>query len=354
MTASATDMIPTNGEDEPLPHGGDLGAARRLFPGAPEPFIDLSTGINPNPYPVPRFSAELFARLPDPAAADALAVAAARAYGAQSAAHVVSAPGTQILLPLVAGLVRAGRAAILTPGYSEHARAAAFAGHSVKAVRGIEACGDATLVIVANPNNPDGRLLPRNGLLALAKDLRGRGGVLVADEAFMDVVSPSASLAGDVACGNVVVLRSFGKFFGLAGLRLGFALAAPATAARLSAALGPWAVSGPALAAGAKAIADEAWIERTGRRLDKAAQRLDTILSVSGLNIIGGTTLFRLVQTPAASALFQHLGRAGIWVRAFPDNATWLRFGLPGTKRDWQRLDGAMDSFRQSGKAVCS
>ncbi len=352
MSASATDMIPIIGADEPLLHGGDLGAARRLFPGAPEPFIDLSTGINPNPYPLPRFSADLFARLPDPAAATAVAAAAARAYGASSAAHVVPAPGTQILLPLVAGLVQPGRAAILAPTYPEHARAAALAGHEVKAMRGIDECRDAGLVIVANPNNPDGRLHARTALLALAKDLRRRGGALVVDEAFMDVGPPEMSLAADVSCGNVVVLRSFGKFFGLAGIRLGFALSAPAMAMRLRAALGPWAVSGPALAVGAKALADAAWIERTRRRLAKAAKRLDAILAGSGLEIVGGTSLFRLARTPAASALFHHLGRAGILVRAFPDNASWLRFGLPANERDWQRLDGAMASFRDSGKAV--
>ncbi len=128
-------MVPLGGADEPLLHGGDLGAARRLFPGAPEPFLDLSTGINPHPYPLPRFSADLFARLPEPAAATVVAAAAARAYGALSAAHVVPAPGTQILLPLVAALVRPCRAAIVAPTYTEHARAAAFAGHEVKAVR---------------------------------------------------------------------------------------------------------------------------------------------------------------------------------------------------------------------------
>ncbi len=153
-------MILHGGEDEPLLHGGNLGAARRQFPGAPEPFIDLSTGINPKPYPLPRFSAELFARLPDIAAADVLAETAARAYGAATAAHIVSAPGTQILLPLVAGLARPGRAAILTPTYPELSRAAILAGHAVKTVRRIEDCGDATLVIVGNPNNPDGRLIP--------------------------------------------------------------------------------------------------------------------------------------------------------------------------------------------------
>ena len=335
----------SSGDDEPLFHGGDLGAARRLFPGAPEPFIDLSTGINPNPYRAPRLSAALLAHLPDLASVEALAQVAARTYGAPSATHVVPAPGTQILLPLVAGLARPGRAAILAPGYPEHGRAASLAGHTVGPINGIEEYSDATLVIVGNPNNPDGRVFSRGDLLALAKELRRRNGILVVDEAFMDVGPRDASLAADVACGNVVVLRSFGKFFGLAGLRLGFALAAPPLAARLRATLGPWAVSGPALAVGTQALADTIWIERTRRRLDQAAQRLDDILSGLALAVVGGTSLFRLVQTPAANALFQHLGHAGLWVRDFPDNPNWLRFGLPANERAWRRLKAALVAF---------
>jgi cobalamin biosynthetic protein CobC len=330
------------GAAEPLLHGGDLGAARRLFPGAPEPFIDLSTGINPNPYPLPRFPADLFERLPGPDAASALAAVAARAYGAPSTAHVVPAPGTQILLPLVAALVQPGRAAILAPTYGELSRAAALAGHSVQAVRELGDIGDARLVMIANPNNPDGRLHGKDALLALTDALRRRGGVLVVDEAFMDVGPPGASLAAALSPGNIVVLRSFGKFFGLAGMRLGFALAAPPMAARLSAALGPWAVSGPALAVGAKALADAAWIERTRRRLAKAAKRLDAILTGAGFEIVGGTSLFRLARTPAAQALFHHLGRAGILTRVFAEQRDWLRFGLPGSAQEWRRLHVAM------------
>ena len=330
------------GAAEPLLHGGDLGAARRLFPGAPEPFIDLSTGINPNPYPLPRFPADLFERLPGPDTASALAAVAARAYGAPSTAHVVPAPGTQILLPLVAALVQPGRAAILAPTYGELSRAAALAGHSVQAVRELGDIGDARLVMIANPNNPDGRLHGKDALLALTDALRRRGGVLVVDEAFMDVGPPGASLAAALSPGNIVVLRSFGKFFGLAGMRLGFALAAPPMAARLSAALGPWAVSGPALAVGAKALADAAWIERTRRRLAKAAKRLDAILTGAGFEIVGGTSLFRLARTPAAQALFHHLGRAGILTRVFAEQRDWLRFGLPGSAQEWRRLHVAM------------
>jgi cobalamin biosynthetic protein CobC len=341
-------MILKDDADEPLLHGGDLSAARRLFPDAPEPFIDLSTGINPFPYPLPRLKAELFARLPEAGAVAGLAAIAAKTYGAPSAAHVLPAPGTQILLPLVAGLVRPGRAAVLAPTYSEHARAAALAGHSVGEVAEIGALADAALAIVTNPNNPDGRIVARDDLLALAKELRPRGGVLVVDEAFMDIGPSGASLAGDVARGNIVVLRSFGKFFGLAGMRLGFALAAPAMTARLSAQLGPWAVSAPALMVGAKALGDRVWMEKTRNRLAKAAKKLDALLSRSGCDIVGGTTLFRLVRTPVAGELFRHLGRAGILVRIFPGHPTWLRFGLPANSRSWQRLQNAMAGFGAS------
>jgi cobalamin biosynthetic protein CobC len=349
-------MISSGGQSEPLMHGGDLAAARRLFPDAPEPFVDLSTGINPNPYPVSRLTGDAFTRLPDAAAAAALASAAARAYAASSAAHVVPAPGTQILLPLVAGLARPGRAAVFSPTYGEFARAAALARHDVVDARSLADARDCALVFVGNPNNPDGRVFARRDLVALADQLRPRGGLLIVDEAFMEVGPLHESLAPDVGRGNIVVLRSFGKFFGLAGIRLGFALAAAPMAARLSALLGPWAVSGPALAIGTKALADAAWIETTQTRLAKAARRLDGVLTgtLTGtrtgteLKIIGGTPLFRLVQIPAAGELFHHLGRAGIMVRAFPEQTQWLRFGLPANKEAWRRLQIALAAFRGS------
>jgi cobalamin biosynthesis protein CobC len=345
MMTSAGDTQRLLDENADLPHGGDLGAARRLFPGAPEPFIDLSTGINPHPYPVPRLATELFARLPAPADALALARAAADAYGAPSAAHVVPVPGTQLALPMLARLVSPGRAAVLAPGYGEHGRAAELAGHEVKAVRGLADCADATLMMLGNPNNPDGRLFARADLLALAADLRRRGGLLVVDEAFMDVAPPGSSLAPDVAGGDIVVLRSFGKFFGLAGLRLGFVLAAPPWSRRIAATLGPWAVSGPAVAVGTQALADTAWIARTRGRLEGSMQRLDGLLSDLALPIVGGTSLFRLVRTPAAHALFRHLGQAGIWVRTFADQPNWLRLGVPPNEAAWKRLKTALVGF---------
>jgi len=332
-----------------IEHGGDLGAARFEFPGAPEPFIDLSTGINPYPYPIPPLPAELFTRLPEPAALDRLAAVAAQAYGAPSAAHVVPAPGSQILLPRVAGLVRPGRAAVLAPTYAEHTRAASRAGHRVEQVTGPDALRQSALAVVVNPNNPDGRTVSREALLGCAHDLQAAGGLLAVDEAFMDVAAPGASLAADCDRPNIVVLRSFGKFFGLAGLRLGFALASPAVAARLRAELGPWAVAGPALAIGTAALADRSWAEATRLRLAQAVGRLDEVLNAAGLAVTGGTSLFRLVRAQVAPELFHHLGRAGILVRRFADQPTWLRFGLPASEPEWRRLVAALAGFRGIG-----
>ncbi len=336
---SATVMFPHD-IAAPISHGGDLGAARKLFPGAPEPFVDLSTGINPRPYPLPPLDPAAFARLPEAAATERLAALAAGAYGAPSAAHVVAAPGVQILLPLVAALARPGRAAVLGPTYAEHARVAALVGHDVREVTAIGDLVGADLAVVVNPNNPDGWIIGRDVLLMLAEGVAP--GLLVVDEAFMDAGPMRESLVRDLVRSNIVVLRSFGKFFGLAGVRLGFAITAPDNARRLRAALGPWAVSGPALAIGAAALADAAWIDATRARLAADAQRLDALLVGAGLDIAGGTSLFRLVRTPAAPDLFAQLGRAGVFVRRFAQHPAWLRFGLPGEEPQWQRLAAAL------------
>jgi len=329
--------------DATIEHGGDIAAAWRLFPDAPQPFIDLSTGINPDPYPLPPLDAKVFARLPDSAAQLRLSTTAAQTYGAPSAAHVVCAPGTQILLPLVAALVPAGRAVILGPTYSEHARAAAQAGHAILDARDIDELHGANLAIVVNPNNPDGRIIAKEELLALRDALSARGGLLLVDEAFMDVGPPGASLAGYIDRGHLVVLRSFGKFFGLAGLRLGFALAAPELAANLNRTLGPWAVSDPAIAIAEQALADIVWIETTRARLQRAAEKLDQVLIEAGVEVIGGTPLFRLVRTRRADEIFQHLGSNGIIVRPFREQPTWLRFGIPH-ESGWDRLRLALAS----------
>lgn len=335
--------------DRVTDHGGSLVQASALFPDAPMPFLDLSTGINPNPYPFSPLPASAVERLPEEADIAALTERAAAYYGAPSAAHVSAAPGTQLLLPLVASLLAPWPARILGPTYAEHARAAALAGHAVEEVERFDALHGARLAVVVNPNNPDGRLMGRSELLHLAENLRRNGGVLVVDEAFMDVGPQAESIAGDVEAGNIVVLRSFGKFFGLAGLRLGFALASEELAQKLSAWLGPWAVAGPALHAGLEALADRDWQSVMRRDLVKARIRLDALFDNTGLKIEAGTDLFRFLRHPRAAELFHHLGRNGILVRRFAERSDCLRIGLPGDDQAFERVRIALGSWQRSG-----
>lgn len=323
-------------------HGGSLGRARALFPHAPEPFVDLSTGINPHSYPLFELPATALSRLPEQARGHDLAAVAAAAYGAPAACNVAAAPGTQILLPRVASLLRPGKAVVLGPTYAEHARAAAIANHSVLETEAFEALGEADLAVVVNPNNPDGRVLSRETLLDLAERLHARGGLLVIDEAFMDVGPREHSLAGDIGRGGIVVLRSFGKFFGLAGLRLGFALADEPTVGRLEAQLGPWAVAGPAQEYGIRALADTTWQEMMRGRLARSAMRLDALLGRFGISVAGGTSLFRYLHLGDAAALFTGLGSHGVLLRHFSDRPNELRIGLPGGEEDWRRLELAL------------
>ncbi len=318
-----------------------MAAARRLFPGAPEPFLDLSTGINPHAYPLPELPLDAFTRLPEPEAIARLEALAAERFGAASAGHVVAAPGTQILLPLVAALVAPGPARILGPTYAEHLRAAGLAGHESREVTQPAALRDARLAVVVNPNNPDGRVLPRATLLELAAGMAADCGLLVVDEAFAEAAAEEdISLAGETDRTGLVVLRSFGKFHGLAGIRLGFAVAEPSAAARVRARLGPWAVSGPAVAIGLAALADRGWAARMRAWLEADARRLDGLLRSDGLRPRGGTALFRLVEGP--NDLFDKLGRRGILVRRFPERPGLFRFGLPRDECAWARLATAL------------
>lgn len=307
--------------------------------------MDLSTGINPHSYPLFELPATALSRLPEPARVHELNAIAAADYGAPSALNMTAAPGTQILLPRVAELLAPGRALVLGPTYAEHARAAAIAGHTVAEVSDFGALADADLAVVVNPNNPDGRVVTRESLLELARVLHARGGLLVVDEAFMDVGPREHSVAGDVGQGGLVVLKSFGKFFGLAGLRLGFAIAAESVAQRLEAEFGPWAVAGPALEYGIRALGDHAWQDEMRKRLQGEAARLDALLSRFAIPVRGGTSLFRYLEIPHAADLFDLLGEQGILVRNFAWSSTALRIGLPGAEVDWTRLERALQNW---------
>jgi cobalamin biosynthetic protein CobC len=325
--------LPSTATEAPKPtvHGGDLGEVMQRFPSAPRPWIDLSTGINAVPYPVPVLPDSAWSRLPSRTADEALQDAAADRYGVADPRTIVSAPGTQALLQLLPRLVPKSRVAILGPTYEEHQLCWARQGHEVRVVHTLE---DSDVVVVVNPNNPTGRLIPPADLAAIK-------GLLVVDEAFIDFLPREMSLAGDRP-ERAILLRSFGKTYGLPGVRLGFAIANRAFASRLRAELGPWAVSGPALEIGRRALRDGAWLRAARERLVADTARLDGLLRQAGFELLGGTLLFRLVRHPSAAIFLQRLGQNGIHVRAFAHAPDQLRFGLPGDDEAFRRLAAAL------------
>ena len=321
-------------------HGGDLSKASARFGVPAGGWVDLSTGINPRPWGVDAALLDGLHALPDSDRMDALLRAAADAYGAGDPGRIAAAPGTQALIQWLPRLYPAGRTAILSPTYGEHAAAWRLAGHDVVEVGELPAAADFDAVVVTRPNNPDGRSPGRADVVALAGEMASRGGVLVVDEAFADLDS-AASVAAQAA-GGLLALRSFGKFYGLPGLRLGFAVTDPGTAMSIAEALGPWPVSSLAADIGAAALADRPWQDETRTWLSQSARRLDTLLMAAGLDIVGGTDLYRLASRNDAMTLYETLGRAGVYVRMFPEQPSWLRFGLPGGEEHWTRLERAM------------
>jgi cobalamin biosynthetic protein CobC len=322
-------------------HGGALEVARRLAPDAPKPWIDLSTGINPHAYPLPDLEPVAWSRLPESSALARLEAAAALRYGV-AARSVVAGSGSQALIHALSYILPRGAVGALGPTYGGFAAAFAAAGARTVEAKRLEDMAALDVAIVVNPNNPDGRITPRAALLDLHAHLAPHAGVLIVDEAFADFDRQEESLASALPSRGAVVLRSFGKAYGLAGLRLGFALASPDIVPSLRAALGPWPVSGPAIAIGVRALADWDWLEATRARLRGDAARLDALLHGAGWRTIGGTRLFRLAARADARAAFERLLAAGILARPFANAADWLRFGIPGDENVWERLATAL------------
>lgn len=308
-------------------HGGGIDAAAARYGGTRGDWIDLSTGINPVPFPLPPLGPQDWTALPDRAAQDRL-IAAARAFWAvPDGFDILPAPGASVLIAQAPYLVPAGRVHIPGPTYNEHAAAFGAAGWILGDDR-----ADTALVVV-HPNNPTGRLWTMAELAAPRP-------LSVLDESFADVI-PGGSLLSPDLPDTAIVLKSFGKFWGLAGLRLGFAIARPALVARLRDRIGPWAVSGPALRIGAAALSDRDWADRTRARLAADAARLDALALRAGLRLCGGTDLFRLYDAPDAAALQDRLAKRRIWTRIFPYSTTLIRFGLPAPSA-WDRVEAAL------------
>ena len=305
-------------------HGGGIDNAIARFGGTRDDWIDLSTGINPVPYPIPSLPPDAWTALPDQAAFARLEAAARRFWAVPDEAAVLPATGASAIIAALPRVLAGKTVDIAKPTYNEHAAAFAAAGWQVVS-------RDADAQVVVHPNNPDGRIWQADDLHA---------GTVIIDESFCDVI-PDRSLIGLAGRPRHLVLKSFGKFWGLAGLRLGFIIGDPTLIAALRDLLGPWQVSGPALAIGATALADEGWADATRSRLAADAARLDRIMQVHGATPIGGTSLFRLYSVTDAKALQDHLASRHIWTRIFPYSDNWIRLGLPAPD-GWARLEAAL------------
>lgn len=330
---------------EPLSfHGGRISDACTRFGGKAEDWLDLSTGINPNAWPPPSCARPDWRALPDPGELARLESTAAAYFGTDPSL-CLAVPGSEAGLRAVARVLRLP-ALHLPLTYSTHRQAFAYA----RPIDGIEAAGGSPSVLVlANPNNPDGTLIPREVLLAALERQERHSGWLIVDEAFVDC-APEWSVADHVAENRrLIVTRSFGKFFGLAGVRLGFVLAPSDVLAQLRQMQGEWPVCAAALSFGAAAYDDTDWIARTRAALSAAAERLDEVLGRHGLAPRGGCPLFRLVETPQAPQLFTTLARQCILTRPFAEHPQLLRFGLPAHVEALERLDSALGQADHHG-----
>ncbi|MEM8634987.1 MAG: threonine-phosphate decarboxylase CobD [Pseudomonadota bacterium] len=330
---------------EDLLHGGALDHMRARFPDAPEPWLDLSTGINPWPYPNTDISLAALARLPTEADYRACRSAMATAIKAPEDT-IVLAPGSELLIRLLPEIIDARRIAILSPTYGDHYPVWHNIGANILQTRSpLDAVETSEVIIICNPNNPDGHVFPIDILNQARERLAARGGWLIVDEAYGDLYAEQ-SLAAQGGSDGLLILRSFGKFFGLAGLRLGGLIAPAGLCDVVKHHLGTWPVSGAALEIGARAYADAAWQTNTRKKLADASVRLKTVIETSSLKLIGGTHLFQYVETDCAHALWEHLARHGIYVRRFDWSDKHLRIGLTANAEEEARLAAALNLLK--------
>jgi cobalamin biosynthetic protein CobC len=322
-------------------HGGALAAAAARYRIPLASWLDLSTGINPEPYPAPQIGGRLFTRLPDRARLDELLAAARRAYRIPRNAAIVAVPGSEAAIHLVPNLAPPGPVVIFGPTYASHEEAWENAGRRVVvAEAGAPIPTDVASAVIGNPNNPDGRTVTPAALTVLAERLAGRGGMLLVDEAFADT-HPDVSLCPVLDRVPAIVLRSFGKFFGLPGLRLGFAAGPRKLVLPLGRMFGDWPVSTAAIEIGTRALSDFRWREATRERLATDAYRLREMLTRRGLNVIGGTDLFVLAEHDNALVIHRGLARRAILTRIFRQRPSWIRFGIPRAE-GFDRLEQAL------------
>lgn len=328
-------------------HGGQLQQAKSQFPHVLQNWIDLSTGINPYAYPFSRISIEYAAQLPSINDEWRLRELAALRYGVKEVNLIAAAPGTQILISLLPYIFEAKQVCILCPTYMEHINSWQQAGILVHQVHSLEefmgfANQDQIIGIICNPNNPDGRLLNIKQMQEIISGWDCFDNHIIVDEAFMDF--EEQSIAALLPHPALTILRSFGKTYGLAGVRLGFLLSDTRIIEKVKAMLGPWSLSGQALQIGLQALQDQEWLLQAKNQLAKQVQQLDKLFINNNCKIVGGTHLFRLVEMKDARIFWKHLANHGIWVRRFDYNLQWLRFGL-SQEQDWSKIQNVIKDY---------
>ncbi|MEM7491810.1 MAG: threonine-phosphate decarboxylase CobD, partial [Pseudomonadota bacterium] len=331
----------TDAMNRDLRHGGALDAMSAAYPDTQKPWIDLSTGINPWPYPEASISEQALTRLPTRTFYTECRDAMAAAIGAQPESLLLSS-GSEVLIRLLPDVLSPARVAILQPIYADHIEAWSRTGADIiQTDDPLAYAASVDAIVLSHPNNPDGRLFDYDALSATLTKLRARGSWLIIDEAYADL-APELSFAPRGGEDNLIILRSFGKFYGLPGLRLGGVLAPERVRRALADRLGVWPVSGAALEIGARAYRDVAWQQQMRARLVEGAARLDEILKAAKMKRVGGTHLYRFVEVESAHEVFDTLAKAGIYVRRFDWSPTHLRIGLPPTADAETRLKEAL------------
>ncbi|HCH23549.1 MAG TPA: threonine-phosphate decarboxylase [Oceanospirillaceae bacterium] len=314
-----------------LIHGGDLQSASQRYGRPIADWVDLSTGINVYSYPVPEMKPEVWQRLPylDPQ----LVETAAAYYGNR---NLLLAAGSQPVIELLPEILheQGNQLTALLPdiGYQEHHQAWRKQG-PVATYSGVVDASDeisARLnephighLLLINPNNPTGIQYTLAQIHIWAQQLASKQGYVIIDEAFIDC-APAASVVQENMPDNLVVLRSFGKFFGLAGVRLGALVAKPAILQHMAGLMGPWSVNGPAQAIATVAYSDQVWQQAMRTKLaTEQAQQLNiwqATFTRLGAQLQANTALFRSFAMPKtlAEQLHTKAANAGILIRPVP------------------------------------
>jgi cobalamin biosynthetic protein CobC len=321
-----------------LEHGGGILAAAKYYGIAAEDWVDLSTGLNPRGWPPPPMPAQAWQRLPE--ADDGLDQAAAAFYGSDK---LLAVAGSQAAIQALPRLRPPCRVGLLDFTYAEHPHAWQRQGHRIArlAPDAIESQLDQLDVLqLTTPNNPTGWLPEPRQLHDWHERLAARGAWLLLDETFLDV-TPERSLIPRIGMPGLIILRSIGKFFGLAGARAGFVFAWPALLQALKTEIGPWTLAGPTRLAVRLALQDRDWQNTTRARLPHDSARLAALLTQYGLAPEGGSAFFQWLRHADAADIHAQLARQGVLARLFAEPSS-LRFGLPQNEAAWAKLAQAL------------